>query len=137
MFVSGNHDSDFSSRELAREGAIVLTRTGRLDARRTARPARSSTRSRDLRVAGYDDPYERRMDESYADRYDAVPDPAEQDKFLGWLQPLIGKVDIVMVHEPVLIEAALQVLRGRPARRGRSSSSSATRTSPICSSSRA
>ena len=54
------------------------------------------------------------MDESYADRYDPTPDPAEQDKFLGWLQPLIGKVDVVMVHEPVLIETALQVLRDQP-----------------------
>ena len=67
-----------------------------------------------LHVAGYDDPYERRMDESYADRYVPDPDPVEQEKFLGWLQPLIGKVDVVMVHEPVLIEAALEVLRDAP-----------------------
>ena len=113
VFVSGNHDSDFSSRELVREGAIVLTRTGRLD--RDGNPTGPViNKINDLRVAGYDDPYERRMDESYADRYEPVPDPVEQEKFLGWLQPLIGKVDIVMVHEPVLIEAALEVLRDAP-----------------------
>ena len=42
------------------------------------------------------------------------PDPAEQDKFTGWLMPLIGKVDVVMVHEPALIAPALQVLRDQP-----------------------
>ena len=30
VFVSGNHDSDYLARELATDGAIVLTRTGRL-----------------------------------------------------------------------------------------------------------
>ena len=30
VFVTGNHDSDFLAHELASEGAIVLTRTGRL-----------------------------------------------------------------------------------------------------------
>ena len=48
------------------------------------------------------------------DRYDDTPNPAEQDEFTGWLQPLIGKVDIVMVHEPALIEPALQVLKDDP-----------------------
>jgi predicted MPP superfamily phosphohydrolase len=113
VFVSGNHDSDFSSRELAREGAWVLTREGRLD--KEGNPTGPViNKVGELRVAGYDDPYERRMDESYADRYNPVPDPVEQDKFLGWLQPLIGKVDVVMVHEPALIETALQVLRDAP-----------------------
>ena len=113
VFVSGNHDSDFSSRELVREGAIVLTRTGAWTATAT-RPARSSTRSATCVSRATTTRIERRMDESYADRYEPVPDPVEQEKFLGWLQPLIGKVDIVMVHEPVLIEAALEVLRDAP-----------------------
>ena len=50
------------------------------------------------------------------DRYDDAPDPVEQDEFLSWLQPLIGKVDVVMVHEPALISTALAGPRGRPAR---------------------
>ena len=32
VFVSGNHDSDASERQLARAGAVVLTRAGRLNA---------------------------------------------------------------------------------------------------------
>lgn len=113
VFVSGNHDSDFSSRELVREGATVLTRNGRLD--REGNPTGPVVNQIEgLQVAGYDDPYERRMDESYADRYEPEPDPVEQDKFLGWLQPLIGKVDVVMVHEPVLLGPALAVLRDSP-----------------------
>ena len=67
-----------------------------------------------LRVAGYSDPFERRSAEAFKDRYDARPNPAEQDKFTGWLQPLIGKVDIVMVHEPALIEPALLTLKDHP-----------------------
>ncbi len=74
VFVSGNHDSDFSARELAREGAIVLTRNGRLD-KRGEPSGPVINRINGLRVAGYDDPYERRMDESYADRYDADARP--------------------------------------------------------------
>jgi len=113
VFVSGNHDSDFSSRELVRQGAIVLTRNGRLD--EDGNPTGPViNKIAGLRVAGYDDPYERRMDESYADRYVPEPDPVEQDKFLGWLQPLLGKVDVVMVHQPVLLAPALAVLRDRP-----------------------
>ena len=113
VFVSGNHDSDFSSRELVREGAMVLTRNGRLD--KDGKPTGPIINQvKDLRVAGYDDPYERRMDESYADRYNPAPDPVEQEKFLGWLQPLLGKVDVVMVHEPMLIETALAVLKDSP-----------------------
>ena len=50
----------------------------------------------------------------FNDRYDATPDPAEQDAFTGWLQPLIGKVDVVMVHEPALIAPALRVLKDDP-----------------------
>jgi hypothetical protein len=37
-----------------------------------------------------------------------------QERFLAWLQPLIGSVDVVMVHEPALIEPALAVLRDHP-----------------------
>jgi hypothetical protein len=36
------------------------------------------------------------------------------EAFNQWLQPLIGKVDVVMVHEPGLLATALQVLRDAP-----------------------
>jgi predicted phosphodiesterase len=113
VFVSGNHDSDFLAHELAREGAVVLTRRGRLNADgslgriiNTVKPG--------VRVAGYDDPFERRSADSFRDRYDNTPDPAQQEEFTSWLQPLIGKVDIVMVHEPALIEPALEILHDDP-----------------------
>jgi predicted phosphodiesterase len=115
VFVTGNHDSDYLARELAREGAIVLTRRGRLHSNGTYGPV--INRIARLRVAGYDDPFERRTADSFADRYDNTPDPAQQDAFLAWLRPLLGKVDVVMVHEPALIEPALQVLRDEPPER--------------------
>jgi hypothetical protein len=37
-----------------------------------------------------------------------------QDAFTAWLMPLLGQVDIVMVHEPALIEPALQILQDDP-----------------------
>ena len=101
MFVTGNHDSDYLSRELARDGAVVLTRNGRLEPDGTFGPL--IYRLNELRVAGYDDPFERRSSEAFRDRYDDTPDTAQQDLFLDWLRPLIGKVDVVMVHEPALI----------------------------------
>lgn len=115
VFVTGNHDSDYLARELASDGAIVLTQAGRLKADGTFGPI--VDRVAGLRVAGYDDPFERRSADSFADRYDSTPDPAQQAEFLGWLQPLLGKVDVVMVHEPALIAPALQVLRDDPPQR--------------------
>ena len=112
VFVSGNHDSDLLSQELADAGAVVLTRRGRLKHDGTFGPI--INRVDGLRVAGYDDPFERRSDESFRDRYDNTPDPNQQDEFLSWLRPLLGQVDVVMVHEPALIAPALQVLRDRP-----------------------
>jgi predicted phosphodiesterase len=113
VFVSGNHDSDYLSRELASQGAVVLTQDGRMrsDGSRDGRKIHTID---GLRVAGYSDPFERRSAEAFRDRYDDRPNPAEQDKFSGWLQPLIGKVDIVMVHEPALIASALLVLKDDP-----------------------
>ncbi|MEA2142161.1 MAG: hypothetical protein QOI64_591 [Solirubrobacteraceae bacterium] len=113
VFVSGNHDSDYLSRELARQGAVVLTQDGRMRADGT-RDGRKIHTIEGLRVAGYSDPFERRSAEAFRDRYDDKPNLAEQDKFSGWLQPLIGKVDIVMVHEPALIGPALLVLKDHP-----------------------
>ena len=69
VFVSGNHDSDTLSRELARRGAIVLTQRGQLlpDGRLGAVVVRAAG----IRVAGYSDPFERRR----ADGYRALREP--------------------------------------------------------------
>jgi predicted phosphodiesterase len=112
VFVSGNHDSDYLSHELAKEGAIVLTRRGRLKADGTYGPVVNKVAG--VRVAGYDDPFERKSADAYADRYDDTPQPGMQATFLAWLRPLIGKVDVVMVHEPGLLATALQVLKDEP-----------------------
>jgi predicted phosphodiesterase len=112
VFVSGNHDSDFLVHELATEGAIVLTRKGRLMPKGGFGP--KVVHVAGLRVAGYDDPFERRTADDFKDRYDNTPDPEQQDEFTSWLRPLIGKVDVVMVHEPALIAPALAILRDDP-----------------------
>jgi predicted phosphodiesterase len=112
VFVSGNHDSDYLSRELATEGAIVLTRRGRLKPDGSYGPIINKIAG--LRVAGYDDPFERLSAESFRDRYDNQPQPGMTETFTQWLRPLIGKVDVVMVHEPALLSTALQVLKDDP-----------------------
>jgi predicted phosphodiesterase len=112
VFVSGNHDSDTLELALARRGAIVLTENGRLRGDGSLGDVVVDVGG--LRVAGYSDPYERRSAEDFRDRYDNQPTVAMQDAFLAWLRPLLGKVDVVMVHEPALIEPALAVLRDDP-----------------------
>ena len=112
VFVSGNHDSDSLQRDLARRGAFVLTERGQMKADGTFGP--QVVDINDLRVAGYRDPFERRSTENFRDRYQPSPTPAQQDAFTAWLAPLIGDVDIVMVHEPALIEPALAILKDNP-----------------------
>jgi hypothetical protein len=102
VFVTGNHDSDFLARQLARAGAVVLDRHSGVK------------RIAGLRVAGYDDPFERRATQHFADRYDNAPTTAMQAGFAAWLRPLLTKVDVVMVHEPALIAPALAELRQNP-----------------------
>lgn len=114
VFVSGNHDSDSLERRLARDGAIVMTQTGRLkpdgrtDGELIARIA-------GLRVAGYSDPFVRLRSEKFRDRYEDDPGPERRAEFARWLERvvLLG-VDVVMVHEPKLIEDALAELKDRP-----------------------
>jgi predicted phosphodiesterase len=112
VFVSGNHDSDTLERELARRGAIVLTEYGRLRPDGSHGPMVVDVAG--LKVAGYSDPYERRSAEDFRDRYDNTPTPEMQDRFLAWTRSLIGKVDVIMVHEPTLLEPTLAVLHDRP-----------------------
>ena len=111
VFVSGNHDSDTLARRLARAGAIVLTERGRL----LAGGGRGAVvvRVRGLRVAGYSDPFERRQAEGYRGR-EPEYSRSQQAAFGRWLRPLIGRVDLVMVHSPGLAGPALEELRANP-----------------------
>ena len=109
IFVSGNHDSDVLERKLARTGAIVLTRSGRLRGDGTT-DGTVVQRVAGLRIAGYDDPLKRLARERYRDN-GAMQTLEEQERFAAWLQPLTGAVDIVVVHSPRLARTALESLR--------------------------
>ena len=113
VFVPGNHDSDQLTRRLARDGAIVLTRTGRLnaDGETSGRPI---VDVKGLRVAGYDDPFQRRGGDGFADRYDRTPDASELERFANWLRPIRDDIDIVVVHNPALLTDALDELDEEP-----------------------
>ncbi len=111
VFVAGNHDSDTASLALARAGAIVLTRRGQLLPSGRYGPGVVDVLG--LRVAGYESPNERRATDGYRDRGAAVT-PAEQADFQAWLAGLVGRVDIVMVHEPALAAPAIAALRAAP-----------------------
>jgi hypothetical protein len=67
-----------------------------------------------LRIAGYSDPFERRSQEDFRDRYENTPTPAMQDDFTSWLQTHQQELDVVMVHEPALIAPALATLKDDP-----------------------
>jgi predicted phosphodiesterase len=111
--VSGNHDSDVLTRRLAGAGAIVLTERGRLRADGGLGPVVVNVGG--LRVAGYSDPFERRRSGRYRDRGSEVTE-AHQREFADWLRPLVGRVDVVMTHEPGLTELAVEELRADPPR---------------------
>ncbi len=111
VFVSGNHDSDALERQLARAGAIVLTRRGRLKADGTT--GELVTTVGGLRIAGYDDPLKRLAADGYEDR-GAKPTPEQQQEFATWLETVAGRADIVMVHAPGLAKLAVDALRAGP-----------------------
>jgi predicted phosphodiesterase len=115
VFVSGNHDSDALVRRMALAGGIVLTQRGRLRADGTYGPL--VVRVRGLRVAGYSDPFERRASERFRARGEPRPDADQREDFRDWLRPLLGRVDVVMVHEPQLAQDAAEELRRIPPRR--------------------
>jgi predicted phosphodiesterase len=112
VFVTGNHDSDRSAQELADDGAVVLTRFGRLKRGGGFGPVINEIRK--LRIAGYGDPFERKAAEDYRDRFTNTITPEQQADFWDWVRPLIGKVDIVMVHEPALLGQTLRELKAAP-----------------------
>jgi predicted phosphodiesterase len=115
VFVSGNHDSDALVRRIALAGGIVLTERGRLRADGGHGPL--VVRVRGVRMAGYSDPFERRARERFRARGEPRPTAADQEEFRDWLRPLLGRVDVVMVHEPALAEDAAEELRRIPPRR--------------------
>jgi predicted phosphodiesterase len=113
VFVTGNHDSDVLARRLAVSGAIVLTERGRLLG--DGSHGRVVVEVAGLRVAGYSDPFERRRAESYRDRFpDAAPAQQRRRRFARWVRALVGRVDVVMVHQPGLAALALKTLRRDP-----------------------
>jgi predicted phosphodiesterase len=111
VFVSGNHDSDTLSRALARSGAIVLGRRGQLLA--NGKRGAVVVKVAGLRIAGYEDPFERRSGHRYRAE---TPDitPAQGRAFADWVHGLEGRVDVIMVHEPGLAELALEELHTDP-----------------------
>jgi predicted phosphodiesterase len=113
VFVPGNHDSDSLARQLARDKAVVLTRSGRLSADGTT-DGHPIVTVAGLKVAGYDDPFERQAGDNFADRYNRAPDPTEIERFATWMRGVRDKTDIVMVHNPALITTALQELDANP-----------------------
>jgi predicted phosphodiesterase len=115
VFVSGNHDSDALVRRMALAGGIVLTQRGRLKADGTYGPV--VVKVRGLRVAGYSDPFERRARDRFRQRREPRPTPEQQEEFRDWLRPLLGRVDVVMVHSPALAESAAEELRRIPPQR--------------------
>ena len=112
VFVSGNHDSDTLTHSLARRGAIVLTQRGRLLP--DGRLGPTIVRVGGIRVAGYSDPFERRRADGYRARREPDVTEPQQRAFWGWLQPLVGRIDAVMVHSPALAALALDELRANP-----------------------
>jgi len=112
VFVTGNHDSDRSAQELADDGAVVLTEFGRLKRGGGFGPIVNEVAG--MRIAGYADPFERRAAEDYRDRFTNTVTPEQQEDFSDWLRPMLGDVDVVMVHEPALIAPMLEELRASP-----------------------
>ena len=111
VIVGGNHDSDAGDRTLARKGAIVLTRRGRLLPNGHHGPIVAVVGG--LRVAGYESPNLRTASDHYAD-HGAQITPLEQAAFTAWLQPLLGKVDVIVLHEPALADPAIGALHDSP-----------------------
>jgi len=115
VFVTGNHDSDRSAQELADDGAVVLTEFGRLKRGGGYGPIINEIAG--MRIVGYSDPFERRAAEDYRDRFTNTVTPEQQDEFADWLRPKLGELDVVMVHEPALIQQTLDELRQVPPER--------------------
>ena len=129
VFVTGNHDSDRS------RGSWPATARSCSPARpaqaRTAATGRSINEVAGLRVAGYDDPFERRAADDFADRFTAASRrPEQQQAFAHWLRASSATSTSCMVHKPALIDGRARRAEASAAARAARSSSSATRTRP-------
>jgi predicted phosphodiesterase len=112
VFVAGNHDSDSLERSLARSGAVVLTERGRLLPDGTR--GQTIVNVAGMRVAGYDDPYKRLRANGYRATEEPEITDSQKRAFWTWLQPLVNRVDVVMLHSPALAETALAALQSEP-----------------------
>jgi hypothetical protein len=112
VVVGGNHDSDTLLKELAADGAIVLTQFGRLRADGSHGPL--VVRVGGLRMAGYTDPFLRRADLEYDDRFRVGMTNAAAESFRRWFERIEPRVDAVVVHEPEVAATVLGELRRDP-----------------------
>src|SRR3954471_11466336 len=119
--VSGNHDSRLIMRDLAGEGAIVLTATGRLrpDATTDGKPVQ---RVGNMKVAGWQDPLEYRGPSpgdpkrifSFSELRDGDTRYARaQTGIVSWFDGLPERPDVVMVHQNGLAQHLAQALLSR------------------------
>jgi predicted phosphodiesterase len=100
VFVAGNHDSDTLVRELQDDGAIVLDHTVKTIA--------------GVRIAGYGSPFLRLASDDYKDHYPKQVSDEDKEAFAQWLRPLVGHVDIVMVHDEKVAETGIKELEAIP-----------------------
>jgi len=112
--VSGNHDSRSFMEDLAGEGALVLTRDGRLapDGSVDGDPV---VEVDGFAVAGYDDPLE--STGSLRDQRLNIEDELlghEAERFVAWFDRLPQRPEIVLVHRHALAHALLDHLAEEP-----------------------
>lgn len=109
--VSGNHDSRPFLVDLARAGALVLTRTGRLlpDGTTDGRPVIDVE---GLAVAGFDDPLEGEglMGDDRPLELNEPELEAASREFLAWFAGLPERPDIVLIHQHRLAHVLLETL---------------------------
>src|SRR3954454_9073594 len=109
VFVTGNHDSDVLTKQLVKQGAIVLTQRGRMLPNGKFGPV--TVKAGGLRVAGYSDPFERLKRNDYQSPPLPHPSDAQKKAFMDWLLPLVPKLAAFMFHEPEFAETAVDYLR--------------------------
>ena len=112
VFVSGNHDSEELERGLARAGAVVLTERGRMLPSGGFGEVVVDVGGRS--VAVYSDAFERLRSDDYQAREIQDPSESQRQQFAAWLEPLLSRVDLVLVHSPSLAEDAVARLREDP-----------------------